>query len=247
MQNVVPQQALSRRSRRWLIAAGALGLLAALMLIVGVVMRFIPLMVPSNPSYTLYVTFHNGLLVVGGVLLLLGAGVAVRALTWKQDNPLALRIGEALSTFVDGRFIFIRNISKQAIGYVDAVLVGPPGVLVFRICNDRGIFYNEGNKWMRQQDQGRWKPLNWSPTDEVIADIRKIREYLMRHEVENPQVFGVVVFLNEPPATVVTVQNPTVPVAHVDDLHDQLLGNYFALMDRHNAATVTRIAELLYR
>jgi hypothetical protein len=246
MQNVVPAQALSRRSRRWLYVAAGVALLAALLLVIGVLLRFVPLVVPSNPSYPVYVTVYN-LLLLGGVLLLLTAGaVAVRALTWKQDNPLALSTGQALSEFVDERFIFIRNVSKRSIGYVDAVLVGPPGVLVFRICEHRGVFYNEGNKWMIQQDQGRWKPLSWSPTDEVIVDIRKIREYLMQHQIASPQVFGVVVFVGEPPATVITIQNPTVPVAHLDELHDRLLGNYFALMDRHDAATVTRIAELLY-
>jgi hypothetical protein len=246
MQNVVPAQALSRRSRRWLYAAAGVALVAALLLVIGVLLRFVPLVVPSNPSYPIYVTIYNLLLAGGGALLLVAGAVAVRALTWKQDNPLALSTGQALAEFVDERFIFIRNVSKRAIGYVDAVLVGPPGVLVFRICDHRGVFYNEGNKWMIQQDQGRWKPLSWSPTDEVIADIRKIREYLMRHQIASPQVFGVVVFLGEPPATVVTIQNPTVPVAHLDELHDRLLGNYFALMDRHDAATVTRIAELLY-
>lgn len=247
MQNVVPSQALSRRSRQWLIVAGALALVAALSLVIGVVLRFIPLVVPSNPSYPVYVAVHNLLLSGGGLLLLVAGGMAIRALTWKRDNPLALSTAQALAAFVDERFIFIRNVSKRAVGYVDAVLVGPPGVLVFRICDERGVFYNEGNKWMRQHDQGHWKPLSWSPTDEVIADIRKVREYLIRHQVENPQVFGVVVFLGDPPATVVTVQNPTVPVAHLDELHDRLLGNYLALMDRHNAATVMRMAELLYR
>ncbi len=246
MQNVVPAQALSRRSRRWLYIAAGVALLAAFLIVVGVLLRFLPLVVPSNPSYPLYVTVYNGLLLGGGALLLAAAVGAVRAVTWKQDNQLALSTGQALAAFLDERFILIRNVSKRAIGYVDAVLVGPPGVLVFRICEHRGVFYNEGNKWMIQQDQGRWKPLSWSPTDEVITDIRKIREFLMRHQIKAPQVFGVVVFVGEPPATVVTVQNPTVPVAHLDELHDRLLGNYLALMDRHDAATVTRLAELLY-
>lgn len=246
MQNVVPAQALSRRSRRWLYIAAGVALLAAFLIVVGGLLRFLPLVVPSNPSYPLYVTVYNGLLLGGGALLLAAAAGAVRAVTWRQDNQLALSTGQALSTFLDERFIFIRNVSKRAIGYVDAVLVGPPGVLVFRICDHRGVFYNEGNKWMIQQDQGRWKPLSWSPTDEAITDIRKIREFLMRHQIETPQVFGVVVFLGDPPTTVVTVQNPTVPVAHLDELHDRLLGNYLALMDRHDAATVTRMAELLY-
>jgi len=246
MLNLVPAQALSRRSQRWLLLATSAALVAALMLVVSLLLRFLPLVVPSNPSFPFYTAVHNSLLLGGGGLLLAAGGAALRALTWRQDNQLALRTGEVLAALVDERFVFIRNVSKREIGYIDAVLVGPPGVLVFRICDQRGVYYNEGNKWMMQQDQGRWRPLKWSPTDEVIADIRKVREYLLRHQIAAPQVFGVVVFLNEPPSTVVTVHNPTVPVAHLDELHDRLLSNYFALMDRHDAATVTRIAELLY-
>lgn len=246
MQNVVPGQALSRRSRRLLYGAALVAFLAIIAAVIGTVLRFIPLVVPSNPGYERYVLVYNALLVIGGVLLITVAAMCVRALTWRQDNTLALSTGEHFAAFLDKHYIFIRNISKRDIGYVDAVLVGPPGVLVCRICDKPGVYYNEGDKWMQQRDQGEWQTLSWSPTDEAVADIRKIRDYLESHQIQNPQVFGVVIFIEEPPATVVTTTNPTVPVAQLAELQDRLSGNYFALLDRHTNSTVTRMAELLY-
>lgn len=243
---MVPSRALSRRSRRLLYAAVLLTFVAIIALVTGAVLRFIPLVVPSNPTYATYVLVHNALLIVGGGLLVVVGAMVIRALTWRQENTLALSIGEYLATFLDKRYVFIRNISRRAVGYVDAVLVGPPGVLVFRVCSQQGVYYNEGSKWMQQRDQGAWHTLTWAPTDEVIADIQKVREYLEAQGVPSPQVFGVVVFLDEPPRTVVTVSNPTVPVAQVSDLQERLAANYFALLDRHDATSVTRMAELLY-
>lgn len=246
MQNVVPAQALSRRSRNAFIAALTLFLLAVLGFGGAFFLSNVPLVVPSNPNYNNYRTLTAVLWGVG-ILALLGAGaLLVRALTWRQDNTLAQITGDVLAEALDARYILIRNISKRAIGYVDALLVGPAGVLVFRISNRRGVYYNEGAKWMLQKDQGKWQTLRWSPTTEAVADIQKVREYLASKGIPDPQVFGAVVFMQPPPSTVVTAQNPVVPVAQNMDLMDKLQGNYFSRQDRHDAATVTRIAELLY-
>jgi hypothetical protein len=246
MQNVVPAGRLSRRSRNLLYVAAAAMLLAVLLLGLGFFLSGVPLVVPSNPSFS---TYQLLIRLCFAAAALCGAGgllMALRALTWKQDNPLAITTGDTLAQFLDNRYIFIRNISKRAIGYVDAVLVGPPGVLVFRICDKHGIFYNEAAHWMQQRDQGEWMTLSWSPTTEAIADISKVRDYLAANGVETPQVFGVVVFKEAPPTTTVTTQNPTVPVAQLDDLYEKLKPNYFSVTQRHDAATCTRIAELLY-
>ncbi len=246
MQNVVPAQVLSKRSRRLLYAAIVVLLASVLAFTIAILFRAIPFVVPSNPSYGTYDAFTNFLFIFGGILLAFAGGMAVRALTWRQDNTLAQSTGEYLAGRFDSRFIFIRNVSKRSIGYIDAVLVGPPGVLVFRISNEKGVYYNEGNKWMRQKDQGVWRTMTWSPTEEAIADIKKVRDYLVTKGIQQPQVFGVVVFIGQPPSTVVTSTNATVPVTQLPDLELSLAGTYMSKVDRHDAATVTRMAEALY-
>jgi hypothetical protein len=246
MQNVVPAQVLSKRSRRLLYAAVAVLFAAIFAFTVAILLKAIPFVVPSNPSFASYDAFNNFLFILGGILLVAAALMALRAVTWRQDNTLAQSTGEYLAGRFDSRFIFIRNISKRSIGYIDAVLVGPPGVLVFRICDQKGVYYNEGNKWMRQKDQGVWRTMAWSPTDEAIADIKKVRDYLVSKGVQQPQVFGVVVFIGQPPSTVVTSTTPTVPVAQLPDLELALAGTYLSKMERHDAPTVTKMAEALY-
>jgi hypothetical protein len=246
MQNVAPKASLARRSRNVLIGALVVALLAILALSVGGFMYGVALVVPSNPSFPTYDGVRRALVVLAGALGLVALGLAVRALTWKTDNALAESVGHALSVFLDKRYVFIRNVSKRQLGYIDAVLVGPAGVLVFRITPKQGNYYNEGTKWMVQRDKGAWKTLEWSPSDEAIEDIKKVRAYLTEKGIDKPQVFGVVVFTNPAPQTVITASNATVPVAQLDTLEDRLLGNYLAKRDRHDLATVAEIAKLLF-
>jgi hypothetical protein len=246
MQNIVPSQALSRRSRNLLYGAVAVLLLGIVGVAIGAFLAGIPLVVPSNPNYETYRTGYTVSFVVGVVLCVLAGIMALRAVTWRQDNTLAISTGEAFAQFLDKRYVFIRNVSKRSIGYVDAVLVGTPGVLVCRICEKEGVFYNEANKWMTQKDKGAWATTAWSPTDEAIADIKKVRDFLSTKGHANMPVFGAVIFTHQPPHTVVTTANPTVPVAQIHELQEKLSDNYFAKQDRLDITTVTQLAKLIY-
>jgi polyribonucleotide nucleotidyltransferase len=246
MQNVVPSTALSRRTRNVRYGAIFLALLGVLGVGGGLFLRSFPLTVPSNPAYEAYLTTANAILGLGVVLFVLAVLLFLRAITWKQENPLAQQVGEVFASFLDNKYIYIRNVSKQSIGYVDAIVVGTAGVLVLRITDKTGIYYNEGNKWMTQQDKGVWSPLTWSPTDEVVTDIKKVRDFLIANKLKDVQVFGAVVFTHAAPKTVVTVSNAVVPVAQLDELELKLLNNYLAKRDRMDIATVTKVAELIY-
>jgi hypothetical protein len=183
--------------------------------------------------------------VFGVLIILVAVGLAIRALTWKKDNDLAVVTGRFLEQYLNDRYTFIRNISKREIGYVDAVLVGPPGVLVFRILNERGVFANEGPNWLKQNKKGEWLPAGIDPTREAIADIRKTREFLAKHKLGEIPVYGVVVFIVEPPYAQLMAKEPTVPLTHLKSLNDNLQTNYLA-KDRIELNTVTAIVRLLF-
>lgn len=248
MQNVAPSRSLARRSRNLLIGAVVVALVGLLSAGIGLFLFAVPLVVPSNPTFNLYELVRQALVAVGLLLFVVALAMAIRAITWKQDNTLSTSVADELANYVDKRYVFIRNISKRALGYVDAVLVGPAGVLVFRITSREGNYYNEGTKWMIQRDKGAWRTLSWSPSEEAIDDIKRMREFLQSNGIEKPQVFGVVVFTQEPPDydTHVTAQNPVIPVAQLSTLYDRLLPNYLATQDRHDPATVTQIAKLIF-
>lgn len=245
MQNVVPTGALTRRSRNLLVAGILLALTGVLGVTLGLFMRAVPLVVQGTTNYGFYITVREAFIWIGVILFFIALVMIVRAVTWRRDNKLAIAVGDALEDFLDERFIFIRNISKFSLGYVDGILIGPPGLLVFRITQRSGVFYNEGTRWMRQLDKGQWRALRWSPTDEAVKDIQKLREFLQARNLTEVPVFGVVVFTEDAPATQVTVEAPVVPVLQPQDF-EVGLRDYFG-KDRIPQATANQVARLLYQ
>ena len=245
MRNIAPSRALSRRSNQLLtiafFVAGA-GIFAAA---IAVALYVVQLATPSNPSYGTYLFVRGMVLAIGILIILVAIGMAIRALTWKKDNDLAIVTGRYLEQYLNDRYTLIRNISKREIGYVDAALVGPPGVLVFRILNQRGIFANEGPNWLKQNQKGEWIPAGINPTREAIDDIRKMREFLAKHNLGEIPVYGVVVFIVEPPHAQLMAKEPTVPLTHLHSLNDNLQTNYLA-KDRIDLTAVTAIVRLLF-
>lgn len=245
MQNIAPSNLLTRRSRDLLYVALLIVLVGALLAVIGGAMFLISFVVPSNPNYNLYHIVRTVILVVGVLVILLGLVLVVRALTWKTDNRLAEQVGNELAQYVDGRFTFIRNINKLSVGYIDAVLVGPSGVLVFRITDKQGVLFNDGAAWLRQRDKGDWSTIRWNPTREVVDDIKKLREYLATRGKPDVPVFGVIVFTRESPDVQFTTQNPVVPVIYLSEISYNLSDSYFA-KDRIDEPLVTELVNLLY-
>ncbi len=245
MRHVVPSGALTRRSRTVLYSTAVVLLLGLFAFIIGFVLHVVALVVEGNPGYTQYEIVRKGLMVVGGLVIVVGVGVIGRALTWKRDNPVAKSVGDAIAEFYDDRFVFIRNVSRSTLPYMDAVLVGPPGVLVMRITDTRGIFFNEGHAWMRQKDKGVWITMRWNPTEEAVSDIKALREWLKARNLPDVPVFGGVIFTRDVPEAQVTAQSPIVPVLHTSEFSYALQDNYF-VKDRLDQPTVNRIASLLY-
>jgi len=245
MRNVAPSRALSRRSNQLLTIAFFVGAAGIFVVTVGIALFVVQFAAPANPGYGTYLFIRGMVLAIGFVIILVAFGLAIRALTWKKDNDLAIVTGRYLEQYLNDRYTFIRNVSKREIGYVDAVLVGPPGVLVFRILKDRGIFANEGPNWLKQNQKGEWLPAGINPSREAIADIRKMREFLAKKNLGEIPVYGVVVFINEPPYTQLMAKEPTVPISHLQSLNNNLQNNYLA-KDRIDLNAVNAIVRLLY-
>lgn len=246
MQNVVPSGALTRRSRRVLYLAVVILALGIVGLAVGAFLYAVNFVVRSNPSFPTYDLLRNGLIVAGGVLLALSLAMIARALTWKRDNLLAAALGDVFSEFLDQRYVFIRNLSRPKIGYVDAVLIGTAGVLVCRVCNNVGTFYNEGKGWMRRVNDDDWRTMRWSPTQEALDDMERISVFLTEKGITDTPIFGLVVFTQPHPKTILTTTQPTVPVAQLEDVESKLAFSYFAQTDRIPQAVANNIAKWLY-
>jgi len=245
MQNVAPTHRLSRRSREFLIAAAVAFLLGAALAVAGISLHVVSLVIPFNRGFAFYDLTRKAMLSGGFGLAFVSILMALRAVTWKTDNALAWELGERLAQSLDRQFVFIRNISRRSLGYIDAALVSKHGVLVLRISRRKGQFLNHGGDWLRRRRKGTWQRLRWNPTRDVVADAMKVKAYLQDYQLTAVPVFAAVVFTRDAPDLTFRLQEPAVPVVHAAALISGLQDNYFA-QERIDAATVQRVVNLLY-
>ena len=247
MQNVAPTGALARQSRQMLQLAFVIVAGGVFIAVVGLALYVVPLAVPSNAIFGFYNFLRGALLFLGIAVAIAGLGVAARAYFTRVDNDLARVTGNILTQFpeLDDRYTFIRNINKSGLGYIDATLVGPPGVLVFRITDARGKFMNEKSNWVQENRDGQLVPANNNPTRDDIVDINAVREYLTKNGLRDIPVYGVVVFTRDEATAQVMVKEPTVPVAHLPLLIETLQDNYLA-RERMSQSTVEAVVNRLY-
>lgn len=245
MQNVAPTHRLNRRSRDFLIAAAVIFLIGAALAVLGISLHVISLVVPFNRGFAVYDLTRKALLSLGLGISFISMLMALRAVTWKTDHALAWELGELLASELDRQFVFIRNINKRSLGYIDAALVSKHGVLVLRVTRRKGEFLNQGGVWLRRGRNGGWRPLRWNPTGAVIADAMKLKAFLKDYQLASTPVYAAVVFTRAEPDARLRLKEPAAPVVHARCLIRDLADSYFA-EDRLDAATVQQVVNLLY-
>ncbi|MCS6835868.1 MAG: NERD domain-containing protein [Anaerolineae bacterium] len=247
MQIVVPEATLSRRARSLLLAALLLGALSLLVGAIAAALFVVPLVVPSNPSFPTYDAARQIGLIVAGVGLALALLLALRALTLRRDNATAERVGQALAAFVPAGYLYIRNVSKPRLGYIDAVLIGTAGVLVLRTVERTGVFYAEAQRWMIQRDRDQWRTLRWSPTREALHDMKQLERFLAKQGLSAVPIEGLIVFIAPPPTTTIHAPAALVPIAQLHTLEDVIQRHFLVHKGRLSVLDAERAAKLIYR
>ncbi len=200
---------------------GALAFFAGLMMVaLAVLFHFMPLW-----ESALFDVLKIGLGIVGTVLAVVGLGAVWRGLRLKKDNPEAFAVGEALKQWLDGRYTYLRNVSIRGVGYIDAVLVGPPGALVFRIVNYSGKWRNERANWFTFKRQ-KMRKARTNPTRECAHDVYNLRKFLKKRGLENVPVYGIVVFTSK--NVELSADNPVIPICEVRTLYPIMRRDYLA-------------------
>ncbi len=244
MENTAPVRALNRRSTQLLQLGFIVLAVGVFLAIVGAVISTILLIPRTHPLFGLYSFAGGALIFIGLIGIIGGIALAVRALTRRRENDLAALTGDFLGRAFDGRYTFIRNINRPGLGYIDAVLIGPPGALVFRIIDNVGSFANEAANWMIYRN-GDWVPFRFSPTKEAVDDVQHLRQYLAKHNMAEVPVFGVVVLTQDPSRITVADRQGVVPVSHLVNLPEDLRRDYLSKEDRIHQNAVTAIRRLL--
>ena len=245
MKNIAPTRALTRRSRAMLQLAAVLIAGGIFISTVGLALFVVPLTSDADSNFQLYDIVRNLLFIAGVVLGIIGLGFILRALTLKTENNLARRTGDFLSQYIGDDYTYIRNLNKRDIGYVDAVLIGVAGVLVFRITDKQGDLLNERGNWLVRNSQGRLDTLKTNFTQDAVDDMKKLKDFLTLRELPDMPVFGVVVFTTPEDLTRIEKKEPRIPVTHLSNLYP-LLRDGFLAKDRIDSRTVTALVKLLY-
>lgn len=205
-----------------------------------------PLTDADSASYTLFNLVRMALLGIGVLTASGGVLLAVRAVLQRTDNDLAMLTARQLAPYLDDRYTFIRNVSRRGLGYIDGLLVGPAGIVVFRVVDFEGAYLNEAGKWLTADGQGGWKPSRVNPTADAVADMKSLKTYLGLRDFTDLPIFGFVVFVKDDPQARLTLKSPVIPATHLSSLYERLRKNYLAKDDRIDQATADAIVNLLY-
>lgn len=244
MLNTAPSRSLARRTRQLILWAFLAGSSGVFLITIGMALYAILLFAIDTQGAQMQRFAGITLMVSGGFILLIGVALFLRSLIRRRENDLALLTGEYLSDYLDERYRFIRNINQPVLGYIDALLVGPPGILVFRILDDQGEFLNDKSSWARKNRQGEFLPWRLNPTKETIIDVKAVQHFLEKQGMAGLEVYGVAVFLADSPDVTLTFKNPVVPVAHLSGLIETLKPNYLAT-ERISARQIDKLTRLI--
>lgn len=222
MQNINPSSHLNRRGRFYALLGVLIFFGGLISVALGVLIFFLPLLGTTLSSPAALCLNGVGLVMVGG-----GGFAVFRGLTLKKDNPLAYEVGEAMRSLLgsDPRYTFVRNLSRQGLGYIDAVLVGPPGALVFRTVDYGGEWINERVDWRNRIKGNRLRPASTNPTRECARDVYALRKFLANRRLEKVPVYGVVVFTKP---VKLSGQGSIIPIAEKHLLYPVLSQNYLS-------------------
>ncbi len=242
MQSINPSKNVNRRGRFY----GSMGVLVFLLGLIGsafgILLSVLPLF-GEGASGIGAICFN----IVGIPIALGGIGLIIRAFTLKKDNLYAYEVGEYLkqtSLNNDARYTFIRNISHRRLGYIDGVLVGPPGALVFRTVNYTGGWINERTEWRRRSKGGRLQKANTNPTKECARDVYALREFYKNIGLDKVPVYGIVVFVTPAKNLDLKADGPVIPVTSIDYLFHYLKQDYLSA-ERINSPTIRKATDSL--
>jgi hypothetical protein len=233
MHNLNPTRIIARRGRDSLIL-GALLLLAGLA--TGGIGFLISLLSISSFLGLVFFIIAIGLGIAGVVSM-------IRALTMRMENEAALQVGQTLERELDQRYSYIRNISRRGLGYVDALLIGPPGSLVFRIVETPGVYLNESSDWLERPEGKPFVLSRLNATRECINDVYALRNFFKKRNLPMVPVYAIVVFSN--PGAQVSARQPVVPVADLQTLL-RVMGSDFLAETRIDQTTVDAAVKAVY-
>lgn len=241
MRNVSTKGAITRQARQFIVFGFGGIALAVFLFALATLLGTVRLAAPGTSEESTIQFVASVLRFLMWIVGIAGLVALVRGLTFKRDNPLAETVRGVLGRALGDEYTFIPSINTLRLGYIDAVLIGPPGVLVFRILQRSGTLLHEGSRWLKPGSDGKWLPAGFNATRDCITDMRAVKNHLARKQLPTEAIFGVVVLIGD---ARITEKDPRLPGTTLDGLLERLRSGYMA-KQRLDPALAAAITELL--
>lgn len=238
MKSVSGGRAITRQAYQFIVFGFGGVAFGAFLIVLGAFLGRVPLAAPGSAEAATLQTIVSISQFVGVVAAGLGAAAIVRGVTFKRESPLTERVAAVLAGALGDEFVLFRGLNTLRLGFIDAVLIGPPGVLVFRIVAGSGTYLVEGDRWLKPGRHGGWVPAGINATQECMVDMRAVRNHLARKGVPTEFIFGVAVVVGD---ARITEKSSVLPAVTVDHLVQRLGAGYMAKkrIDGTAAAAIT--------
>ena len=130
-------------------------------------------------------------------LLELATERAEDAAYWAKGRDGENLLGAVLGRWLGDEYVLLRNVTppapNHAGGDIDAVLLGPLGVIVFEVKAWRGEFLARGHDWFyRRRPYDDWEPARANPTRQALRNVERVKRALQRAGLRSIPVRGVV-------------------------------------------------------
>ncbi len=231
--DAISRERAQRAQRR--IATGCLAVLAALVLIAfGVVLILLPLF--EGVVQTLV---NVGAFLFGGILLLIGAFLFGSGLAASTADLKGARLAQVLSSVLDANHTLLREPARGGLdARLDALIIGPGGVMAIKQVDDAGIFRCEGDLWLQRLPGKDFQIWDRNPTREFVQEIDRLRAYLNKRGLNNVPLTTLIVFTN--PHAEISARAPAIPIAPLFTLPVELRNGYL-LSPRIDEETQRRV------
>lgn len=141
--------------------------------------------------------------------------------THKRGERGEEEVVRELTRLLDKRWKLYRNlILPDSDADLDAVLIGPTGVMLLEIKAYTGSFRVRGSEWSYRQGS-RWRPMDKNPTQQAQWNRQRLARYLQDRVHDNYVPVSAMIVLGREPQYLKIIR-PTVYVAHLNKLTEGL-------------------------
>lgn len=245
IQPLLMGRGFSQEARKLLQVASLSIMGGAFVLLVGLVLSIIPLIGREGALANPYQYLQQVLILSGLLIALSGLWFLLRAnQRRKSDDLLSQDVFQKLSRQFDARFTFVSRGQLRNMRGIDALMIGPPGLLVFKFLHHRGHLYQERGHWLMQNRKGELIPLKNSPTKELISDINRIQHRLLGKDLADFPMFGAILSMNDADQLQYHANEEIFPLVFAPAMHERLKES-FLFRDRVTLRAVGKVLEKL--